>query len=107
GRERVTATAELLRDATDVHASHGTERDAHALRRLLQNARDVGLLRPAHQVDETLRLLDRHAEPVEVGLRDPRGHESERTVELGAAEAAGDQLEVLEPVLLEQLPAHA
>ena len=71
----------------------------------LQHARDLGFARPAHDVDQALDLLERHAVAREVGLRHLRPHEVLLGHELGAGEHLGEQLQVREPVLLEQRAA--
>ena len=67
GREAVAAPALLLRDPAHVDARRASAGDAPGtVVGLLQHARDLGLARAAHDVDEALDLLEGHVVAREV-----------------------------------------
>src|SRR5712691_5445843 len=108
GGEAVTTAALGLGDAAHVDLSERPQAHADsAVGLLFEDARDLGLGGAAQDVDKALDLLDRDPMLREVAL----GHRSPDEAPLGdevrAVQRVAEELEIREPVLLEQRATQA
>src|SRR5207247_3644075 len=108
GGEAVAAAALGLGDAAHVDLSERPQ--AHAdgpVGLFFEDARDLGLGGAAQDVDEALDLLDRDLILREVALCNGSPDEASLGDEVGAAQRVAEELEVREPMLLEQRATQA